>query len=94
MVRWFVIAIALSACGDKQLEALEDVRDEVCACKTPECGEAALKKVPQGTIKTSQKMRRVAAEMMDCVAKLNEAQRPSTDPDAETPGPVDSAAPP
>jgi hypothetical protein len=85
MVRCFVIAVALIGCGDKQLEELQAIRDEVCACKTPACGEAALKKVPQGTLESSHKMQRVAGEMMDCIAKLNEAERPSTDPDAEEP---------
>jgi hypothetical protein len=85
MVRSLVIAVAVLGCGDTQLEELETVRDEVCACKTPACGEAALKKVRQDKLETSRKMQRVANEMLDCMSKLTDAERPITDPDAETP---------
>ncbi len=85
MVRSLVIAVALLGCGDNQLEELETIRDEVCACKTPACGEAALKKVRQDKIKSSRKMQHVANAMLDCMSKLSDAERPSTDPDAETP---------
>jgi hypothetical protein len=85
MVRSLVIAAALLGCGDSQLAELEAVRDEVCACKTPACGEAALKKVRQDKLETNRKMQRVATEMLDCMSKLADAERPSTDPDAETP---------
>jgi hypothetical protein len=87
MVRFVVIAVALLGCGDKQLETLEEIRDEVCACKTPACGDAAMKKVPQDETKSTRKTRRVASEMLECLSKLYEVQ-PSTDPDAETPEPT------
>jgi len=93
MVRCLVIAIALLGCGDKQLETLEAVRDEVCACKTPACGEAAMKKVPQDKLESNRKMQHVAHAMLDCLAKLYDADRPSTDPDAEAPTSPGSAAP-
>lgn len=88
MVRFVVIAVALLGCGDKQLETLEELRDAVCACKTTVCGEAAMKKVPQDEIKTNRKMQRAATEMLDCMSKLYEADRPTADPDAETPEPT------
>jgi hypothetical protein len=89
MSRSLVIAVALlAACADKQLEQLQDIKDEVCACKTPECGEAAMKKVPQGEkMKSDAKKQRLARDMMDCMAKLLEQGRPTTDPDAEAPPP-------
>lgn len=94
MWRLLVTAIALLAgCGDKQLERLEAIRDEVCACKTPACGEAAMKKVPQEDLGSSRKLQQVASDMIDCMAKLYAEGRPSTDPDAEAPDPSpDSAA--
>jgi hypothetical protein len=89
MVRSVVIAVALvvflGACGDKQLKELTAIKDEVCACKTPACGEAAMKKVPQREIESSHRMQSVANQMLDCMAKLYERQRPATDPDAEAP---------
>lgn len=93
MLRFVVIAVALLGCGDKQLETLEAIRDEVCACKTPACGEAAMKKVPQDKLESNRKMQRVANEMLDCMAKLYVQDRPSTDPDAEEPTSPGSADP-
>jgi len=93
MVRFVVIAVALLGCGDKQLETLEEIRDAVCACKAVACGEAAMKKVPQDQIKSNRKMQRVAAEMLDCMSKLYDADRPSTDPDEETPEAIAPTSP-
>ena len=92
MVRCLVIAVALAGCGDKQLDDLKAVRDEVCACKTVACGEAAMTKVPQDKLKSTHAMPRVANEMLDCIAKLDEANRPSTDPDASDPESAGSAS--
>jgi hypothetical protein len=82
-----LVLVALLGCGNKQVENLEQIRDEVCACKTPQCAQDAMKRVPQDKLKSGRKMQLVAAEMMNCVAKINERDRPSTDPDAETPAP-------
>src|SRR5687767_687035 len=87
MCRWLVIAIALVACGDEQLERIQAIKDEVCACKTPACGEAAMKKVPESEIKSNPKTQRVAREMLDCMAKLQDSDRPTADPDAAEPEP-------
>lgn len=89
-----LVLVALLGCGDKQLESLEVVRDELCACKTPACGDAAMKKVPQ-KLKSDPKIQRVAAAMMECRAKLERADRPTTDVDADeptNPGSVDPAS--
>ena len=93
MVRFVVLAVAVlvGACGDKQLESLEAIKGEVCACKTPACGEAAMKKIPQGEIKSTHKMQKVASAIHDCMAKLYDAQRPSTDPDSEVPEPTETS---
>ena len=86
MCRALVIIVAvLCGCGDEQLERIEAIKEEVCACKTPECGEAAMKKVPTNTIESTRKTQRVAREMMDCLKKLYDKERPVTDPDAELP---------
>lgn len=93
MSRAFVIAAALAAaagalgglagCRDQQLEELREIRKEVCACKTPACAEAVMKRVPQDEIKSEYRAQRIANEMMECLAKLYIADKPSTDPDAE-----------
>lgn len=79
----FVISIALlAACRNHELKELERVRDEVCACKTVECGEAALAKVPQKNIKSTPKSQGLAREMLDCLAKLYDENQPA---DGEAP---------
>lgn len=83
-MKWlFVISVALAGgCGDREANKLGKIRDEVCACKTAKCGEAALAKVPTKDIQSTPKSQRVAREMLDCLAELYKADRPTTDPDA------------
>jgi len=85
-MRWLlVICIALGACGDREVARLEKIKDAVCSCKTSSCAELALKDVPKDDEKTSHREQVIAREMMECMAKLYEAERPTTDPDAPTP---------
>ena len=94
-VRNFVaIAIMLAACRDPALDQLTAIKAEVCACKTASCAEQALKRVPQGAIKQMPRAQEVSRAMIECDAKLIEAERPSTDPDAEDPAASPAAAPP
>ena len=80
-----VICVALlGGCGDREAAQLERIKDAVCACKTSSCAEAAMKDVPQSDIKSTHKAQRFAREMMDCLSKLYEDERPSTDPDGPT----------
>ena len=95
MSRALVIAAALAAlgalgalgagCRDARLAKLREIRDEVCACKAPACGEAAMKRVPQDKAEADHRAQKIANEMLECLAKLYIADRPSTDPDAEAP---------
>jgi len=85
-MRWLlVISVALGACADRQAERLEKIKDAVCACKTSSCAELALKDVPKDDVKASRRSQAVARGMLECMSKLYEAERPSTDPDATTP---------
>ena len=85
-MRWLlVISVALAACGDREAARLEKIKDAVCSCKTSTCAELAMKDVPKDDIKATHRSQVVAREMMDCLAKLYEAERPSTDPDAQAP---------
>jgi hypothetical protein len=92
MHRALAIAILMFGCRDQQLASIEAIRDEVCACETAACGEAALKKVPQDKLKAGPKMQEAGGKMMDCLAKLYERGRPSTDIDEDVTSPG-SAAP-
>ena len=83
------LALASAACGDPRLAELRSISDEVCACKTAACGEAAMKRVPppEGRGRPDHREQKIARVMMDCLAKLYRGERPSTDPDAEAPAP-------
>lgn len=84
----FVIWVALlAACRDHELTRLEGVRDTVCACKTVACADAALTKLPAKDVQTTPKSQGVAREMMNCLAEIYAADRPTTDPDAEPTAP-------
>ena len=89
MLRLFVIcvALALCACADNEAKQLGKIRDEICACKTSKCAEAALQRVPKpkGNTPATPRAQHVAREMMDCLAELYESERPTQDPDAEEP---------
>jgi hypothetical protein len=92
--RALVIIVILAACGDKDVAQLEGIRDQVCACETIECGEAALTKVPAKEIKSNRRTQRIARLMMDCMARLYEQGRPSTDPDRPRSEPEPELTPP
>jgi hypothetical protein len=90
-----VLGVALGCgCGDREAEKLRHVKDAVCECKDVKCAEAALRQLPSGDeVKRSHRSQVQAREMLDCMAKLYEAERPSTDPDAATsPGTPGSAS--
>ncbi|MBA3819656.1 MAG: hypothetical protein H0X17_12240 [Deltaproteobacteria bacterium] len=90
MVRALVIGLAVlgaGACRDPGLAELEAIKDEVCACKTTACGEAAIKKVPQHDVESNHRSQRIAREMLTCMADIYAADTPTTDPDAEQPAP-------
>jgi hypothetical protein len=83
MLRAVVIAIALCACRDRQLEAVKAVREEVCACQTVKCGEDAMKKLPPVTGSPGHRAQALAAEITTCLSKLYLKERPDEDPDAK-----------
>jgi len=85
---WLAILVTLAACHDRELERLTAAKAEVCSCKTASCAEAAIKRLPAGTSESTDRMQAhrrqvIAREMIECLAKLQAAERPITDPDAE-----------
>ncbi len=88
MRSWLAILVTLAACHDRELERLTAIKAEVCACKTASCAEQAMKRLPQGPSESTHRTQVhrtqvIAREMMDCLAKLEAAERPTTDPDAD-----------
>jgi len=83
----FVLALATSVtgCRDEGFVQLTSIRDEVCRCKTPRCGEDAMQKVAQVQVEGTPRSRRVAREMMDCLAELYATGAPETGPDVALP---------
>jgi hypothetical protein len=81
-MRRFVISLALLAgCRDEGIVELEGIRDDVCKCKDAKCGEEAMKRVATSDVPNSRRSQVIAREMMDCLARLYEADRPTTGPD-------------
>ena len=93
---WLAIVVTLAGCNDPELTSLTDIRAATCACKTASCAEQAMKRVPK-TTRSTPRTQEISRAMLDCRAKLEEAERPSTDPDAEeatATEPPPGAAPP
>lgn len=92
------ILVTLVACKNHDVERMESVMREVCACKDASCADHAMAPLEKAHIERSLKTQEVARQILDCRAKLEAAERPSTDPDAEgsaAPGATEgSAAPP
>jgi hypothetical protein len=93
------LAVSLAACKDHGLEWLADVKRDVCACKDASCADQAMNPVAKASIKPTPRARALAREIMECRARLDAAERPTTDPDAEgsdgaPPAAGSTAAPP
>jgi hypothetical protein len=84
VLRLYVICVALAgtACSDNEVKKLEKIRDQVCECKTAKCAESALDRVPKSNIESTPRTQRIAREMLDCLAGIYDADRPTQDPDA------------
>lgn len=83
----FVICVALllAACERHELKKMAAVRDEVCACKTVDCANQAMAKLPTKNVQSTPKSQQLARSMLDCLADLYAAPEPTLDPDAELP---------
>jgi hypothetical protein len=77
------ILVTLVACGEHDTERMTAIKSKVCACKTASCAEQEMKVVPDQRIKSTPRIQGLAREMIDCVVRLQDAERPSTDPDEE-----------
>src|SRR5213078_2059666 len=80
---WLAILVTLAACAEGDADRLHAIREEMCACKTASCAEQAMSRVPKHTIPSTPRIQAIAHEMVECMARLQAAERPSTDPDAE-----------
>jgi len=90
-MRRAAMLFALVACTDRETHQLEDVKARVCACKSSACAEAAMADVPKEHVTSNHRTQQTAQQMLDCLAKLYDKEKPSTNPDdVSDPG---SAAP-
>lgn len=80
---WLAILVTLVACGDHDVERLTEVKREVCACKDARCADQAMSQVRKMSVQSTPRTQAIAHDMMECRARLEAADRPSTDPDAE-----------
>ena len=88
---------ALVACTDRETRELEDVKAKVCACRTSACAEAAMAEVPKDHVTSTHRTQQAAQQMLDCLAKLYDKEKPSTNPDdvsaPETSAPASARTP-
>jgi hypothetical protein len=75
------ILITLIACNNTDVDRMTAIEKTVCACKTASCAEQAMKRVPETAIKSTHRTQEIARELLDCLARLQAAERPTTDPD-------------
>lgn len=80
------LAALVGACKDRRLMQLENVRAEVCRCEDAACVNSALARMPTAGPKRERAAQRVAAEILDCVAKVGQ-QAPSPAAPAQSPAP-------
>jgi hypothetical protein len=90
MFRVVALVLLVAGCADRDEAQLAAIRATVCACKTSACAELAMKEVPHDNVHPTRRTQAIARDMMDCVFKLYEAERPAEPDDASDPG---SAAP-
>ncbi|GEM_PF-5944683 len=81
-VLWIASAIG---CHEDEVKKLEVLRDELCKCKTVECGEAVMARVPVIAGAGNRRSQTVARAMLGCMAKLYDNARPQAGPDVELP---------
>lgn len=72
--------IALAACRDAEVDRLGAIKAKVCACTSSQCADAAVKEVGAHAVASTRQTRRLAAEMLACVAKQHDKDRPADEP--------------
>jgi hypothetical protein len=77
------ILVTLVGCKNHDVEQLDAVKAEVCACKTTSCADDAMNRIAKASIPSTLRTQATAREILECRAKLEAAERPTTDPDAE-----------
>jgi hypothetical protein len=83
LVTLVALVVTLAGCSDHGAAKLTAIKDKVCACASVVCAEQAMQEVPTQAIQSNHRTQVIARGMMDCMARLQEAERPVTDPDAE-----------
>jgi hypothetical protein len=88
--------VLLGGCNDHGAAKLTKIKNKVCACASASCAEQALADVDKAGAVANHRTQAIARAMMDCLAKLEAAERPTTDPDAEgaADGSAEAPAPP
>lgn len=79
------LGVLLGGCTDHGVAKLTKIKDQVCACKTVSCAEQAMQYADKIGTESNHRTQAIARAMVDCMAKLQAADRPNTDPDAEAP---------
>jgi hypothetical protein len=66
----------LAACRDAEVDRLTAIKDRVCLCTTSACADQALHEVALAPVEANRKTRKLAKDMLACVARAHEHDRP------------------
>ncbi len=77
-MRWLCTLLLLGggACAETDVAKLEAVKKQVCACKDLPCTATAMKALPR-PVHASHREQVIARDVLDCVARLEEAAKPA-----------------
>ena len=75
----------LAACRDAEVDRLTAIKARVCACKTSACADSAIHDVALAPVEANRKTRKLAKDMLACVARAHEDERPADDGSAAEP---------
>ena len=89
-----VVLAALCGCHDPEVDALDGIKDRVCACHTAECADLAVKDVARHDVASNRKTQRIAREMLACVARAHDEELPADDEPTNRSGSAGSATAP
>ena len=84
-MRLAAMLFALVACTDREAAQLEDVKVKVCRCPTSKCAELAMDTLPREHATSNHRTQETAQQMLDCLSKLYDREKPATNPDETTP---------
>ena len=68
------------ACHDPDVDQLAAIKDQVCGCHTSACADQAMRELTKHPVASNRKTQKLAREMLACVARAHDEDRPDDEP--------------